>query len=241
MRGETFLKLGRVSNLPTVWTNVLAGVTLAGGAIDAKRLGALLLSCSLFYTGGMFLNDAFDSEFDAKNRPERPIPTSRAHVSHVFAAGYGMLSAALIILVLLRGSNWGTPACGLLLAFVIIYYDAHHKRNPLSPALMGLCRALIYAVCALAVSGRVGLPTALGGLALFLYVIALSAVAKNEDLLQRLNFWPRAFPNAIAVLIAGISLLDALIIAGHGSTLYFIFALLGFTLTLFLQRYVAGT
>ena len=38
----------------------------AGSEADA-RLCLLLVSLSLFYIGGMFLNDAFDREFDARN------------------------------------------------------------------------------------------------------------------------------------------------------------------------------
>jgi len=32
MKLKTYLALGRVSNLPTVWSNVLAGVILSGAA-----------------------------------------------------------------------------------------------------------------------------------------------------------------------------------------------------------------
>ena len=33
------LRLGRVSNLPTIWTNLLAGIVLAGGAVlEAQNL-----------------------------------------------------------------------------------------------------------------------------------------------------------------------------------------------------------
>ena len=32
------LKLGRVSNLPTVWTNALAGMVLAGGVLGGEAL-----------------------------------------------------------------------------------------------------------------------------------------------------------------------------------------------------------
>src|SRR5947199_337043 len=56
----TLLRLGRVSNLPTVWTNVLAGAVLAGGDWRSWRLGFVLLAMSLFYVGGMYLNDYFD-------------------------------------------------------------------------------------------------------------------------------------------------------------------------------------
>lgn len=43
------LKLGRVSNLPTVWTNVFTGIALAGGAAADPRLAIVLASLSLFY------------------------------------------------------------------------------------------------------------------------------------------------------------------------------------------------
>ena len=48
-------------------------------------------------------------------------------------------------------------------------------------------------------------------------------------------------PRAVVGLIAGISLLDALLIAGRGAAGMTALAVLGFGLTLFLQRYVRGT
>jgi 4-hydroxybenzoate polyprenyltransferase len=89
------LRLGRISNLPTVWTNVLAGTVLAAGTVgimDGKLL-LLLVALSLFYIGGMFLNDAFDSEFDAKARPDRPIPSGRVSAREVFGYGFALLGA----------------------------------------------------------------------------------------------------------------------------------------------------
>ena len=74
-RWRAYMLLARVSNLPTVWSNVLAGTMAAGAAtIDAGSAVRVLLAASLFYTGGMFLNDAFDADLDARVRPERPLP-----------------------------------------------------------------------------------------------------------------------------------------------------------------------
>ena len=70
---RALLVLGRVSNLPTVWSNCLAAWWLAGGG-TVERLPFLLLGATLLYTGGMFLNDAFDADFDNQYRKERPIP-----------------------------------------------------------------------------------------------------------------------------------------------------------------------
>ena len=83
------LRLGRISNLPTVWTNVLVGGLLAGGSLSDPRLTLLMAAMSLFYIGGMFLNDAFDREFDAQHRPERPIPSGQVSARQVFSFGFG--------------------------------------------------------------------------------------------------------------------------------------------------------
>ena len=96
------LVLGRVSNLPTVWANLLAAVALAGTAIGTDLgvgVGLLLfLAYTLFYVGGMYLNDAFDARIDAKERPERPIPAGRVTSGEVYLAGFGMLAAGLVLL-----------------------------------------------------------------------------------------------------------------------------------------------
>ena len=62
-----WLQLARISNLPTVWTNVTAAWLLAGGQIADTRLYWFILAGSLLYTGGMILNDAADAKFDHEN------------------------------------------------------------------------------------------------------------------------------------------------------------------------------
>lgn len=66
---NAYLRLARISNLPTVWTNVLAASVLSGGTTPI-RLFLVMLAASLLYTGGMFLNDAFDQNIDRAERPE---------------------------------------------------------------------------------------------------------------------------------------------------------------------------
>src|ERR1051325_660101 len=81
---RSFLTLGRISNLPTVWSNCLAAWTLAGGGLDA-RLAFVCAGGSFLYIGGMFLNDACDVSFDQQHRMERPIPSGAITRSQVFA------------------------------------------------------------------------------------------------------------------------------------------------------------
>src|SRR5205823_9118705 len=67
---RTLLILGRVSNLPTVWSNCLAGWLLGGGG-SGWMLLVVCLGTTCLFLGGMFLNDAFDVEFDRQYRMER--------------------------------------------------------------------------------------------------------------------------------------------------------------------------
>ena len=57
---STLLRLGRISNVPTVWTNVLAGSVIAGGEARADRIALIMIAMTAFYVGGMYLNDFFD-------------------------------------------------------------------------------------------------------------------------------------------------------------------------------------
>ncbi|HEX2137225.1 MAG TPA: prenyltransferase, partial [Microvirga sp.] len=60
LSAATLLRLGRVSNLPTVWTNVAAATAIAGGDPLSGRAASVFAAMTLFYLGGMYLNDAFD-------------------------------------------------------------------------------------------------------------------------------------------------------------------------------------
>src|SRR5262245_59426154 len=102
---RAWLELARVSNLPTVWSNVLAAWLLAGGTWTWGPLAWLLAGASLIYTGGMFLNDAADVKFDREHRRERPIPSGRISLAQAWVAGLGFLLVGFAMLV------WGAEAC----------------------------------------------------------------------------------------------------------------------------------
>jgi len=185
-RFRTLLVLGRVSNLPTVWSNCLAGWWLGGGG-NYSKLPFLLLGVSLLYTGGMFLNDAFDEEFDRLRRPERPIPSGKIASVQVWGQGFGLLAAG-ILLLLFCGKL--AAAIAVLLAFFIVLYDFTHKFFTASPWLMGACRFWVYLVAAATgFAGLNGFPV-FSGAALAFYVVGLSYVARRESSRARLPIWP---------------------------------------------------
>lgn len=219
------LRLGRVSNLPTVWTNGLAATVLAGGDALSPRTAWVLCALSLLYLAGMYLNDAFDRHLDAKERPTRPIPAGQISAEAVFAAGFGMLGGGVALL-----SLFGLAAglAGAVLAGTILAYDIHHKGNPFSPVIMGLCRLLAY-VTAAAAAGGDGItgPVLIGGVALFAHVVGLTYAAKQESLDRIGRIWPLAvlavpfvlaLPSALgpAPLLAftALALADAVAVAG---------------------------
>jgi 4-hydroxybenzoate polyprenyltransferase len=181
MRPCVALALGRVSNLPTVLSNVLAGIALSGiapsGGVAAAIAGATL-ALALFYVGGMYLNDAFDAEIDAQERPTRPIPRGDADRLSVFVLGFELLGLGL----LLTAAFGRTPGfAGIALGLTIVLYDVLHKRTATAPVLMGLCRLLCYGTAAAMAGGELDAPLLLAGaVGLFCHVVALTYAARQE-------------------------------------------------------------
>ncbi|MBL6953142.1 MAG: UbiA family prenyltransferase [Alphaproteobacteria bacterium] len=290
MNIQVALRLGRVSNLPTVWTNVLAGLTLAGAGASAAQITTLMTSMTFFYLGGMYLNDAFDAKIDAVERPERPIPSGQISARSVFILGFGMLVLGIAGLAcagkqLPNGTGWAPAIAGLALAACITFYNWNHKNNPLGPLVMGACRMLVYVAAGLVITTALPRELYFGAAVLLCYLIGLTFAAKQENLNQITNLWPLIFlgvpfvyvasalemdqtsmliwlafliwvlyalsflvfpsrinvPRAVISLLAGICLLDALLIAASGATNLALFALLGFPLTLAFQRWIPGT
>src|SRR3974390_1221625 len=89
-RMRALLVLGRISNLPTVWSNCLAAWFLGGGG-QWRSFVLLCLGATPLYTGVMFLNDAFDVEFDRKYRSERPITSGQISLRFVWITGATLL------------------------------------------------------------------------------------------------------------------------------------------------------
>jgi 4-hydroxybenzoate polyprenyltransferase len=186
---RTLLVLGRTSNLPTVWSNCLAGWWLGGGG-DARKLFPLLLGATLLYLGGMFLNDAFDANFDSQYRRERPIPSGIIAVKSVWQIGFGLLATGLIVLFFL---GLTTGLLGIVLVGCILVYDAIHKVITLSPLVMAACRFFLYlAAASTGAHGVIGWPIWCG-LALACYIVGLSFLARKESTGTTVNYWPCLF------------------------------------------------
>lgn len=135
-----WLQLARISNLPTVWTNVTAAWLVTGGGWQDARLLWLILAGSLLYTGGMILNDAADVKFDREHRRERPIPSGQVSLRAAWGVGLGML---LVGAWLAFAKGWAHPLMIAGLVLCILFYDLYHKPWAGSVIVMGACRAFL--------------------------------------------------------------------------------------------------
>lgn len=185
---STALKLGRVSNLPTIWTNTLVGLAFASTEFFSLDLVLACVAFSLFYVAGMYLNDAFDAKWDARHQVKRPIPLGEVTTKTVviFACVFLFLGWLLIALL-------AQQALALLLAFFltlcILLYDWKHKQWPvLAPWLMGCCRLAVYAGAAslFAVSIWSWQLWLVAG-SVLLYIAGITALARAEHVKEQEN------------------------------------------------------
>ena len=278
---RTALKLGRVSNLPTIWSNVIAGSALVGGMALPWVIG-VSVAISAMYVAGMFLNDAFDRNIDARERPERPIPSGEISAEAVIVIGMALLVVGVVGLASLNGH---AGLSGLALAAAILLYDWQHKGNPAAPFVMGLCRALVYVAAASAAAASIGENVLLPAAALLTYIAGVTYTARLESVDKIGSLWPLALlaaplcvgltgsdfslpaiialvllaicalrvaqllrrrgagdvSAAVAVLLAAISLNDALISSTTVVPYAPLACLACFGLTILLQRYIPAS
>ncbi|MGC4106273.1 MAG: UbiA family prenyltransferase [Thermomicrobiales bacterium] len=275
------LSLARISNTPTVVSNVLAGAALATSLTFGWPIVALCLATALFYTAGMYLNDILDVEIDRQQRPDRPIPSGVVPMPVAWGATGAMFAIGL---GLVATTNLRAVIAAIALIGVIAVYDAWHKGNPVGPLFMGGTRVLVYVMAFFAFAGAWTTEATLWCAAMLLYVAGLTSIAKMEHGPAGFRYWPvvalflppvlaivrdfspgvivlagvmvgwavysltfvyqqkpPAFGRAIASLIAGISLLDALLLATHGEWIAVGIALIAFVATNVLQRWIRGT
>ncbi len=294
----THLSLGRVSNLPTVWTNVLAAGAVAGATLDVSSWLPLLIAMSLFYIAGMYYNDACDTEHDKLHQPHRPIPSERISRDRVEACALLYVTFGVLLVYYARMSApdaQGSGSVGWLLCVAalitsIVIYDRHHKQNPLSPVLMALCRATVLLTTSYTLTAALSPMVFAAMFSTLSWIIGLTYFAKHEQSLEGpatlVDRWPLVLMSvpvftglalglssslsvliptvllvpviaiaharitrgtgsqkgqAIAVMIAGVCLVDGIFISWVWGFNAALISLAGFALTLALQRWVAGT
>lgn len=183
---RALLVLGRVSNLPTVWSNCLAGWLLGGGG-SGWTLFELCVGATFLYVGGMYLNDAVDVNFDRQHRRDRPIPVGHVSVATVWWFAFVLLGAGLLMLAPL---GWNSAVLSTLLLITIVVYDVIHKWVSIAPVIMAGCRFWLILVAASAGAQGVTGHAMWAAIVLALYLVGLSYIARRESLDSSLARWP---------------------------------------------------
>jgi 4-hydroxybenzoate polyprenyltransferase len=142
-RVMAYLQMMRPANIVTAWADILAGYAAAGlvGASDPNTVYSLfwlLLATTGLYGGGVVFNDVLDAKLDAKERPERPIPSGRSSVQEGVLLGIGLLTVGIIAAAQVSLLSAGIATA---IALAALLYDSLGKHHVLSaPLNMSLCR-----------------------------------------------------------------------------------------------------
>lgn len=147
---RAYLQLFRIPAVFTAIADVTMGLLFVRrGAEPYEAWFALIAASSLLYTAGMVLNDVYDVDLDARERPERPLPSGRIPAAQAARLGYGLLIAGVFASALagyLVGPPvwlaWRSGLVGCTLALTVWLYDAVLKGTPVGPLVMGACRTL---------------------------------------------------------------------------------------------------
>lgn len=188
-RIHALLSSARIANLPGVLGNVWLGAAIAitadGTAASwddglSVALGCVAGAAVCLYLAGNLLNDWRDRDWDTRHRPERALPRGWFRPQSYLAAAC-VLAVCGMSLAGVAGPAALAVAAAIL--FGITAYTAWHKQSAWHVAWLGLCRALLPVMGAIAAGASwpdAG-PLAAATIALFLYIISLSLAARSES------------------------------------------------------------
>lgn len=138
----------RLPNVFTAIADVAMGYLFVRHSIDSVPLfTCLAVASASLYLAGMVLNDLFDFEIDARERPFRPLPSRQVSLFWATLLGIKLLSLGLLlgwIAGLLPAAPdawpWRSGLVATALTSCILAYDGYLKKTPLGPLAMGGCR-----------------------------------------------------------------------------------------------------
>ncbi|MET7302629.1 SCO3242 family prenyltransferase [Embleya sp. NPDC005575] len=177
-RWRAFAELVRVPAALSVPGDVLVGAAASGGLLRGRE-AALPVASVCLYWAGMALNDYADRDLDAKERPDRPIPSGRISPDEALATAAGLTAAGMTIGAWAGGRRRLPAVLGL--AGAVWTYDLVLKGTPAAPMGMALARGLDVMVGAR--PGRAGGLTYAAGYAgvVALHTYGVTALSRHEE------------------------------------------------------------
>jgi 4-hydroxybenzoate polyprenyltransferase len=181
-----WLKLLRLPNHATAVADVLAGWLIIARpdvvATPPAAFWGVAVASLLLYASGMVLNDVFDRELDAVERPERPLPSGQISPWAAGCVGWLLMAAGIaagVSSAVLSG-NTETALVVAALALAIVLYDARAKSTAAGPWVMGTCRGLNWLLGVTAAGGVSANPEWLPAIGMGIYVVGITLFARTE-------------------------------------------------------------
>lgn len=204
-RVRTLLKVSRLPELITVWSNCLAGWWL-GGAGRAANLPFLLSGITLLYAGAIFLDHAFSLELGRQPASEeRSAAVVEISLKALWRRGFLCLVAGALCLFSLGIT---TGALGLTVLVCLLVCAVSHRPATTVPLFMGLCRFFIYVIAASTGAGGVTGWAIWSGLALAVYLLGVSLFAGSKEAHESIRYW--------ALVLLGAPVLLAMLLNADG-------------------------
>lgn len=170
---SALVELLRMPAALTVPGDTLAGAAAAGRPLVGRA--ALLPAASIcLYWAGMALNDFADRDIDARERPERPIPSGRVAPRQALALAAGLTVGGLG-LARLAGGRAGLFTASAL-AVTVWAYDLVLKETAAGPPAMSAARGLDVVLGAGPEPATALVPAALLGL----HTAGVTALSRGE-------------------------------------------------------------
>lgn len=134
----------RPANIVTAVSDILAGIAVSGYFLQSTEHHSsvvwLILSTMGLYGGGVVMNDVFDAELDAVERPERPIPSGLVSKAQATILGLILLAAGVFFASLASSYS---AILAIAIAIGAVVYDKWGKHHVFwGPLNMGVCRGL---------------------------------------------------------------------------------------------------
>ena len=171
-----YLRLVRAPAVFSALGDPVAGLLLDDDRLPAGLAARLSAASAMIYLAGMALNDLADREEDARERPERPIPSGAVSPRAAALVG-GSLLLGGVLAARRGGARWTGPA----LAAMVVAYDFQLKRSAVvGPIAMGACRALSLLMGVEASGDGMTRRGTEGALLLGAYVAGLTLIARSE-------------------------------------------------------------
>ena len=177
---KAWLGMMRISNAPTIVSNILVGTAIAMQSNDfgwSPAYDFFFAFCILVvYFAGMILNDAIDAKHDKTHRPERPIPSGVIRQATAWLLGLTLL-VAVSIFALGQGSANGL----VLLVIAVLLYTFFHRWFIPAILFMAICRGLVYLVIANPIQGDTNTQLITYCVALAFYTAVLTCIGRFEN------------------------------------------------------------